>query len=58
MAEIATLGVIALCIGVIVAVTAYVLFHVPDIYSVVLGLGAGIMFFFIILWSSYVFIFH
>ena len=58
MSELRTLTAVAIMIGVIVALTAYFIFHIPDGYCVVLGLGTGVMFFFVILWSSYVFVFH
>jgi hypothetical protein len=58
MSELRTLGVVALVIGILVGLSAFFIFHIPDVYSVVLGLGTSIMFYFIILWSSYVFIFR
>ncbi len=58
MSELRTLTAIALGIGVLVALTAFFVFHIPDVYCAVLGLSTSVMFIFIILWSSYVFIFH
>ncbi len=58
MSELRTLAVIALLISVIVGVTSYAIFHVPTIYCFLLSLVTGIMFFFIILCSSYLFIYR
>ena len=58
MSEFKTLTLIAVVVGVIVGLTAFFIFQVPQVYCAVLGLGAGLVFFFIILWSSYVFVFH
>jgi hypothetical protein len=58
LSELRTLAVVALGIGILVGLTAFFIFHIPDTYSIVLGLASCVMFFFIILWSSYVFIFH
>jgi hypothetical protein len=56
--ELKTLTVIALIISIIVALSAFFIFQIPEVYSVVLGISSGMVFFFIILWSSYVFVFH
>ena len=58
MSELRMLVGVALIIGLIVGLTSFFVFHIPEVYCAVLGLGTGVVFFFIILWSSYVFIFH
>ncbi len=58
LSDLKILGAVALGLGILVGLTAFFIFRIPDVYSVVLGLGTTIMFFFIILWSSYIFIFH
>jgi hypothetical protein len=58
MSELRTLAIVALVVGAVVGLAAHFIFYVPDLYCVMLGLSASVMFFFIILWSSYVFIFH
>lgn len=58
VSELRLLAAVALAIGIIVGLTAYFVFHIPDVYCVVLGFASGAVFFFIILWSSYVFLYH
>jgi hypothetical protein len=58
LSELRMLAIVALVVGLIVGLTSFFVFHIPEVYCAVLGLGAGVVFFFIILWSSYVFIFH
>jgi hypothetical protein len=58
LSELKTLTVVALVISIIVALSAFYIFHIPEVYCAVLGLASGVVFFFIVLWSSYVFIFH
>lgn len=50
--------VVSLVTGTIIGLTSYFIFQIPAVFSAVLALGGCIMFFFIILWSSYVFIFR
>jgi hypothetical protein len=57
MSELRTLAVIAIFIGLIVGLTSLVVFNIPVIYSIILSLITFVMFLFIILWSSYVFVF-
>jgi hypothetical protein len=45
-------------VGLVVGLASFFIFHAPEVYCVILGFGSCIMFFFIILWSSYVFVFH
>ena len=57
MSDLRTLAAIAVLISVIVGAASYAIFHVPTIYCLLLSLVTGVMFFFIILWSSYLFIY-
>lgn len=58
MSELRTLAVVAIFIGLVVGLTAMFVFNIPLIYSFILSLATFVMFFFIILWSSYIFVFR
>ncbi len=58
LSELRILTGIAILIGAVIALTSYFIFHVPTVYCIVLGLSTCVMFYFVVLWSSYVFIYH
>ena len=58
MSELRTLVVIAVLISLVVGATSNAIFHIPLVYCFLLSLVTGIMFFLIILLSSYLFIFR
>jgi len=58
MSELRTLGVVAVFIGTVIGLTSLFVFNIPPIYSLILSLAACVLFFFIILWSSYLFIYR
>jgi len=58
MSDLRTLTVIAVFISLVVGATSYAIFNVPTIYCFVISLVTGIMFFLIILCSSYLFIYR
>lgn len=58
MSDLKTLAIIDIIISLIVCATSIYIFHIPTIYSLFITLVTGVMFFFIILWSSYLFIYR
>lgn len=57
MSELRTLSIVAILISLVVGLTSMFVFHIPFIYSFIIMLATGVVFFFIVLWSSYLFIF-
>ena len=58
MSDLKTLFTVAALISLVVGLTSLLVFHIPAIYCVILSVVTGVIFFFIILWSSYLFVFR
>lgn len=58
MSDLKTLAVVAILISLVVGLSSLLIFHIPAVYCIVLSLITGVLFFFIILWSSYLFVFR
>lgn len=58
MSDLRTLAIVAVLISLVVGLTSLFVFHIPAIYCFILSLATGVVFFLIILLSSYIFIFR
>ncbi|OPY26198.1 MAG: hypothetical protein A4E28_02656 [Methanocella sp. PtaU1.Bin125] len=55
MSQLTFLITAAIVTGIIVGLTAYFPMQIPAIYSIILGFATFVTFFFVILWTNFVF---
>jgi hypothetical protein len=54
MSELGVLSTAAIITGIVVGMSAFFIFQIPDIFSIILGFSSTIVFFIIILWGTFV----
>ncbi len=58
LSELKTLGLISIVTGFVIGLSAYFLFKIPDLFCIALGVVTTVLFFMVILWTSYIFVHH
>ncbi|WP_158308943.1 hypothetical protein [Methanocella arvoryzae] len=57
MSDLKTLAVVTVLVSLVVGMTSLFVFHIPAVYCGIITLATGVLFFFIMLLSSYMFVF-